>query len=257
LAVCVPTAIPPPALAASEPVDLELVLAVDISGSIDPEEAQLQRDGYVAALTDPAVIRTIRRGTLGRIAVSYVEWAGVETAHTVANWTLIQDKESAHRFADSIAKAPLQTALWTSISNVIEYALPRFDGNGFEGTRRVIDISGDGPNNQGGPVVKRRDMAAAAGVTINGLPIVNDRASPFGWPALPDLDLYYANCVIGGPGAFYVVANNFKDFARAIRKKLILEIADTAPTARLFRVAARKPPPCDVGERRVQWLLDN
>lgn len=246
-----------PGPAAANPVDLELVLAVDISGSIDADEARLQRDGYVAALTDPEVIETIRRGTLGRIAVTYVEWAGADTVQTIADWMLIEDNASARRFAAAIAKAPLQTALWTSISNVIEYALPRFGGNGFEGTRRVIDISGDGPNNQGGPVVKRRDLAAAAGVTINGLPIVNDRASPFGWPALPDLDLYYANCVIGGPGAFYVVANSFKDFARAIRKKLILEIAGYAPAARLFRAAARTPPACDVGEERVQWLLDN
>ncbi len=242
--------------AASEPVDLELVLAVDVSGSVDPEEARLQRDGYVAALSDPDVIRAIRQGMLGRIAVTYVEWAGAETAYTVVEWGLIKDDESARDFANKIANAPLQTALWTSISNAIEYALPRFKNNGFEGTRRVIDISGDGPNNQGGLVTQRRDLAVAAGITINGLPIVNDRASPFGWPALPNLDLYYANCVIGGPGAFYVVANSFKDFARAVRKKLILEIAKGSPHERLFRAAARTPPPCDIGERRVQWLLD-
>lgn len=240
----------------AEPVDLELVLAVDISGSVDPDEARLQRDGYLSALTDPEVVRTIRQGMLGKIAVTYVEWAGTGTAYTVAEWTLVKDEESARNFTDTIAKAPLQTARWTSISNAIEYALPRFENNGFEGTRRAIDISGDGPNNQGGLVTQRRDMAAAAGVTINGLPIVNDRASPFGWPALPNLDLYYANCVIGGPGAFYVVANNFNDFARAIRKKLILEIAAEPQAARLFHAAARTPPPCDVGERRVQWLLD-
>lgn len=241
----------------AEAVDLELVLAVDISGSIDPEEARLQRDGYVAALTDPEVIRTIRQGTLGRIAVTYIEWAGADTAQPVAEWTLIDGDASARGFAETIARAPLQTALWTSISNVIEYAVPRFEGNGFEGTRRVIDISGDGPNNQGGLVVLRRDMAAAAGITINGLPIVNDRPSPYGWPALRDLDLYYANCVIGGPGAFYVVAKSFKDFARAIRRKLILEIAGMAPMPRLIRAATRTAPPCDIGEQRVQWLLEN
>jgi hypothetical protein len=241
----------------SSPVDLELVLAVDISGSIDPDEARLQREGYRAALIDPEVIRTIRQGTLGRIAVTYVEWAGADTVQTVADWALIEDAASAGRFADTIARAPLQTDLWTSISNVIEYAVPRFENNGFEGTRRVIDISGDGPNNQGGLVSERRDMAAAAGITINGLPIVNDRPSPFGWPSLPDLDLYYANCVIGGPGAFYVVANSFRDFARAIRKKLILEIAWQGVESQIIHIAAREPPPCDIGERRVQWLLDN
>ena len=244
------------------PVDLELVLAVDISGSIDPEEAQLQRDGYVAALTDPTFIKAIEGGFLGRIAATYIEYAGAEVSVTVAHWAVIEDERSARSFAATIARAPVHTALWTSIRNAIEFALPQFETNGFQGTRRVIDISGDGPNNKGGLVTIARDRAIARGVTINGLPIVNDRPSPFGWPAMPDVDLYYGNCVIGGPGAFYIVANSFADFGRAIRKKLILEIAGRMPPP-AFRFVkasaggkAREIPPCNIGELRLEWFMD-
>lgn len=257
--------LPPPSHVAwaqnhREPVDLELVLAVDISGSIDGDEARLQREGYVAALTDPEVIKAIQGGVLGKAAMTYIEWAGEDIASTVADWAVIEDEKSARSFASVIANAPLQTALWTSISNAIDYGLATLESNAYQGTRRVIDISGDGPNNQGGPVAIHRDVAISKGVIINGLPIVNERPSPFGWPALPDLDLYYATCVIGGPGAFYVVADTFSDFARAIRKKLILEIAGARPVERIFQASAAAPreaPPCDIGERRLQWLLEN
>ena len=246
------------------PVDLELVIAVDVSGSIDPEEAKLQRNGYVGAFSDKEVIGAITGGMLGKIAVTYVEWAGIHYSRTIVDWTVIDGEASALAFAERVAAAPIQTELWTSISMAIEYALPRFGNNGIEGTRRVIDISGDGPNNQGGMVTGFRDKAIAAGVTINGLPIVNDKPSPWGWPPLPDLDLYYKHCVIGGSGAFYVVANTFTDFARAVRKKLLLEIAGRQPyedgPERIFKAAAgepvRQPPPCDIGERRVHWLLE-
>lgn len=256
----------PPAMAQGHdvPVDLELIIAVDVSGSIDPDEAKLQRDGYVGAFSDKEVIGAITSGMLGKIAVTYVEWAGIHYSRTVVDWTVIDSEASALAFAEKVAKAPIQTELWTSISMAIETSLPRFVNNGVEGTRRVIDISGDGPNNQGGMVTGFRDKAVAAGVTINGLPIVNNKPSPWGWPPLPDLDLYYANCVIGGSGAFYVVANTFTDFARAVRKKLLLEIAGRQPyregPERIFKAAAneppRTPPPCDIGERRVHWLLE-
>lgn len=252
-----------PVAAKPVPVDLELVLAVDISGSVDAKEAELQRAGYVAALTDPHVLKAIRGGMLGRIAVTYVEWAGDDIARTIAGWALVENERSAHRFASAIAHAPLQTALWTSIANAIEYSLPQFNANDYEGTRQVIDISGDGPNNKGGLVTVARDRAIAVGVTVNGLPIVNDRPSPFGWPAMTDLDLYYANCVIGGPGAFYIVAKSFADFARAIRRKLILEIAGRTPSpgeARVILAAMpgkpRNPPPCDIGEKRLRWFME-
>jgi hypothetical protein len=207
------------------PVDLELVLAVDVSGSVDPSEARLQREGYIAALRQPRVIEAIRGGTLGRVALTYVEWAGDDYQRTVLDWALIEDADSALAFADALAEAPLQSGQWTSISGAIDYARPRFDGNGFKGIRRVIDISGDGYNNHGRPVETARDEAVAAGITINGLPIVNDRPNP--WGSLPpkDLDRYFEDRVIGGPGAFIVVANDYTAFASAIRSKLLLEIA--------------------------------
>lgn len=219
-----------PAARATTPVDLELLLAVDISGSIDPEEAQLQRDGYLAALVDPQVIGAVRGGYHGRIAVAYVEWAGAFHQRLVADWTVIEDEASARRFAAKIAETPVRTGPWTSISGVIDFATPLFPANAYEGTRKVIDISGDGPNNQGAPLAEARERAIAAGITINGLPIVNDRPGPFGGPPPRDLDRYYEACVIGGPRAFMVVAESFRAFAQAIRRKLIIEIADLAPT---------------------------
>ncbi len=239
------------------PVDLELVLAVDTSRSIDLHEAELQRQGYVSALTDPEVIRAIRSGILSRIAITYLEWSGLGRGDVIVDWALISDAATARAFADALARRPLASGRRTSISHAITTAMRLFDDNGFEGTRRVIDISGDGPNNQGVLVTAARDLAVADGVTINGLPIINDRPSPFGWPGLPDLDLYFVNCVIGGPASFIIVAEGFESFAAAIRSKLILEIARVpeAPSenreiaAPRFRLAAAGPP-CDIGEQR-------
>ena len=269
-------------------VDLELVLAIDVSGSVDIEEAKLQRQGYVSALVDPAVISAIEGGYQGAIAVTYLEWAGSHHKSVVAGWALIEDEASARAFAAAIGEAPITSGLWTSISGAIEFAMPMFEDNGFEGTRRVIDISGDGANNDGRLVTLARDDAVAARVTINGLPIVNDRPNPFGWRQIPDLDLYYRNCVIGGLGAFIVVAEGFEDFAAAIRKKLIFEIAGrvppsgrtamqddsrlspdprpilhhvgakpyygsaTTPWNGLIGRVARTPPSCDIGERLLR-----
>ncbi|MGQ0662481.1 MAG: DUF1194 domain-containing protein [Pseudomonadota bacterium] len=251
---------------AAEPVDLELVLAVDVSGSIDRQEATLQRHGYVAALTDPLVLHTVRQGAFGRVAMAYVEWAGAEHRRLVVDWTSIHDQASAHSFAAAIAAAPALSGVSTSISGAIEFAVPLFGTGGFKGARRVIDISGDGPNNQGALVALARDRALAAGITINGLAILNDRPNRSNFPSLPDLDLYYEGCVIGGPGAFVIVADGFATFATAIRKKLILEIAGLAPRrgaaipARLGRGVPHGPsrarpvyaPGCDIGERQLR-----
>ncbi|MDJ0951210.1 MAG: DUF1194 domain-containing protein, partial [Alphaproteobacteria bacterium] len=196
----------PSAAAVEQPVDLELVLAVDVSRSIDEAEAHLQRTGYIAAFRDAEVIRAIRSGQIGQIAVAYVEWAGTGHVNRVVDWTLIKTANDAHAFADALGLKPPSIALYTSISRAIKYALPMFDGNGFEGMRRVIDVSGDGPNNAGGLVTFARDKAVAEGVTINGLPILDDGGGPFSRYNIPDLDLYYRDCVIGGPGAFLVVA---------------------------------------------------
>jgi hypothetical protein len=228
-----------PAAAQDIPVDLELVLAVDISGSVDEVEALLQREGYIAALRHPQVIEAIQGGMFGRVAVIFVEWAGDYYQRTMLDWSLLESAESALAFADALAETPLATAHWTSISGAIDYAVPLFDDNGFEGFRRVIDISGDGHNNRGRAVEQARDEAVAAGITINGLPIVNDRPNPWGGRPPIDLDLYYEQRVIGGPGAFMVVAEDYTAFASAILSKLLLEIAGEVPPSRRIVAAAR------------------
>lgn len=223
---------------ATEPVDLELVLAVDISGSIDPEEARLQRQGYVAAFRHPDVKKAIASGYHGKIAVTYFEWAGAGWQRPIVGWTTIGSTVEADAFADRLAAAPVGTGPYTSLSGAIEFAVPLFARSGVKGVRRVIDISGDGENNSGPPVEPARDAAVALGFTINGLPIVNDRPTRIGgMPPLPHLDRYYEKCVIGGRGAFLIVANDFASFADAIRRKLILEIADLAPTPHETRAA--------------------
>jgi hypothetical protein len=225
-------ALPLTAAAQDLPVDLELVLAVDISGSIDEDEAVLQRAGYVNALRHPQVIAAIEGGMFGRIAVIYIEWAGDHHQQTVLDWTLINDDKDAVAFSEALAETPLSTGRWTSISGAIDYAVPLFDDNGFEGFRKVIDISGDGYNNRGRPVESARDEALAAGITINGLAIINERPSRWGSPPPTDLDRYFEERVIGGPGAFVMVAHDFTDFGRAILSKLLLEIAGDTPPPR-------------------------
>ena len=218
--------------AADLPVDLELVLAVDVSGSIDAEEARQQREGYVAAIADRAVIEAIGANFHRRIAVAYLEWASGDYQHVVVDWSLIEDAASAQAFAARLAASPRRSARWTSISAAIDAAVPLFDGNGYAGERRVIDVSGDGPNNRGRPVRDARDGAVAQGIVINGLPILNDRPQPFDLPTpmAMALDRYFADHVIGGPGSFVLPAKDFTDFRNAILSKLIREIAaDGAP----------------------------
>jgi hypothetical protein len=245
--------------AAARPVDLELVLAIDVSGSIDAVEARLQRDGYVAAIRDPDVVQAIQAGELGAIALAYVEWAGYDHRILVLDWREVRDRASAEAFAAELARQPVSTGRRTSISGAIDFSLPLFEDNAFEGARRTIDVSGDGANNDGRPVNNARDAAVAAGVTINGLPILNDRPNPFGFPVEKDLDRYYEGCVIGGPGAFIVVARDFQAVAAAIRRKLILEIAKApARPERPALLPAAAPldegyaPGCDIGERRMR-----
>ncbi|MBL8688545.1 MAG: DUF1194 domain-containing protein [Rhodospirillaceae bacterium] len=212
--------------AAALPVDLELVLAVDVSRSIDPDEARLQREGYVRALTDERVVQAIRSGVHGRIALTYVEWAAASVQFTLIGWTLISDQASADAFAGKLAEAPMQSHSRTSISGAIDYSIQLFGKNGFEGERLVIDVSGDGRNNDGRQAHLARNDAVARGITINGLPIINDRPT-FGFPPDANLDVYYETDVIGGPGAFMIVARNFEQFGEAILAKLIREIAQT------------------------------
>ena len=227
-----------PARAQGElPVDLELVLAVDVSGSVDEVEANQQRQGYVQALRDPLVHRAIEQGAHQRIAVTYVEWASANFQQTVVGWTLLDGPAACERFAAMLAEAPIGRGRWTSISGAIDYAVPLFDDNGYAGERRVIDISGDGTNNNGRPVEDARWDALERGIVINGLPILNDRPQPFGMPTPRQLALddYYERWVIGGPGSFMVVATDFDDFRRAVLAKLVREIAGTDGPTRLAR----------------------
>ncbi len=212
-------------MSAERAVDLELVLAVDISNSMDLEEAALVRQGFGRAFRNQAVIGAIRRGLLGRIAVTYVEWGQHRYQRTRVNWTEISDPGSGAAFADAVEQSSVMLVDWTSISGAITFGVGSFEGNGFDGRRRVIDISGDGPNNNGESVNLARDRAVEDGVVINGLPIINNRPQIYGYPPFPDLDLYYRDCVIGGPGAFTIVANGFEDFGRAVLRKLVTEIA--------------------------------
>jgi hypothetical protein len=214
-----------PALGAEVPVDLELVLAADASRSIDEDEYDLQRRGYVSALTHPDIIRAILSGPIRAIAVTYVEWSAVTEQATLVDWAVIRDAASARAFAERLAGAPRVFRSATSISGAIDYAARLFDGNGIEGTRRVIDVSGDGPNNSGARSETARDAAVAKGVTINGLAIVNDRPSRPPFPEEP-VDRHYARAVIGGPGAFMMTVAGFETFGDAIRRKLVREIAN-------------------------------
>jgi hypothetical protein len=244
------------ARAADTPVDLELVLAVDVSRSMDMDEQALQRDGYVAAFRHKDVIDAIASGPRGRIAVSYVEWAGPAFQTTLVPWTIIDGKAAALAFADRLAAAPMTREHGTSISNGLIYVGPSFAGNGIAGERRVIDVSGDGPNNMGMPVVAARDPLVAMGVTINGLPIMIKR--PGGFASIENLDIYYEDCVIGGWGAFLVPVTDIQKLASAIRRKLVLEIAARqAEFVTASEVRAEPRVDCMIGEKlREQWMRE-
>ncbi|WP_395712930.1 DUF1194 domain-containing protein [Reyranella sp.] len=210
-------------------VDLALVLAIDISGSIDPDEAKLQREGYVQAFRDPAIVKAILSGSHGRIAVAYFEWSDAWVQRLLIDWMLLDSESAIASFATRLANAPISIARRTSISGAIRYAIPLFGRSPFDAERKVLDISGDGSNNDGGLVTDIRYEALKERIVINGLPIMNDRPNPFGFPSETDLDRYYLHCVTGGPRSFVEVAHNFEDFPRAVRKKLLQEVADLGP----------------------------
>jgi hypothetical protein len=220
-----------PLARANEPVDLLLVLAADVSRSVDSAKFQLQREGYAAAISDRRVLEAITSGYHRRIAVCFVEWSGVGAQELVIDWTVIGDEASARKFGDQLLELRRSFAERTSISGGIDYAIKQFDRAPFRSARRTIDISGDGTNNSGREVTAARDAALAQGVTINGLVILSDR--PLTWN--PEhthppggLVEYFRNNVIGGPGAFVVAADNFEAFGQAIIKKLIAEIAQAS-----------------------------
>lgn len=222
-----------PAVAESE-VDLALVLAVDVSLSMDPEEQQLQRQGFVEAFRSPLVHEAIARGTLGRIAVVYMEWSGIGQQAVVMPWAVLGDPEAAAEFAARLDRAPIARIMSTSVSGAIDFSVRLLEQSGVEPLRKVIDVSGDGPNNQGRLVTVARDEAVAKGITINGLPIMLKRPTGFG--DMEHLDLYFRDCVIGGPGAFMVPVREREQFAQAIRTKIIREIAELSAEPLILKV---------------------
>jgi hypothetical protein len=220
------------------PVDAELVIAVDVSRSMDPEEQALQREGYMLGLTSREFLQALSHGSYGKIAVTYFEWAAIFDQTIVVPWRVIDGAQTAEAFVDVLRHTPYRRAPRTSIYGALQFAKPLFDTSGYGGLRRVIDVSGDGTNNMGPPVTIMRDEVVSAGITINGLPIMLSR--PFGSGTdIPNLDVYYEDCVIGGPGSFVIAIHEREQFKEATRTKLVQEIAGIPPRPRVIPAQAR------------------
>jgi hypothetical protein len=215
------------AVARAEPVDLELVLAADGSGSIDDGEMRLQRQGYADAITDPEVLQAIASGFLGKIAVTYIEWGGATSQHVIVDWSVIDGPESAKLFADRLVTTPRAATGWNSIANAIAFSHKLMDENVHEGTRRIIDVSADSGNYGGMPLPLARQAALDADITINGLAILCRACN--GRPTSGDLEGHFRRDIIGGFGAFVVTVDDTTSFPEAVRKKLLLEIAQPMP----------------------------
>src|SRR5580704_9584415 len=238
-------------------VDVELVLAVDVSYSMDMDELAVQREGYAQAIVSKEFLQALRTGPNGKISVTYFEWAASGDQKIIVPWRVIDGPEAADAVADEIMKTPIRRASRTSISGAIYFALPLFEENPYHGLRRVIDISGDGANNIGSPVTIARDTALAKGITINGLPIMVKEPS-YSTMDIENLDLYYEDCVIGGPGSFVVAIKDRDKFKEAIRTKLVLEVAGLTPERRIVPAATQDKEPrvsCSIGEKiwRDRW----
>lgn len=221
---CALAATPAPAApSGATEVDLKLILATDVSRSINNEEARIQREGIAEAFANPEVIKSIQSGALGRIAVAMLDWSSPQYDRVVLDWTIIKDKASAMALSETIRNLPRTPGQRTSISGALELGSLLLESSAKDiiANRRVIDVSGDGPNNDGGPLKEVRDKTIANGIVVNGLPIMDENANGY----FPDLDKYYAGCVVGGRGAFVVVVKSFADFGAAMRHKLILEIS--------------------------------
>jgi hypothetical protein len=232
-------------------VDVELVLAVDVSYSMDMDELAIQREGYAQAITSKEFLQALKSGPNGKVAVTYFEWAASTDQKLIIPWRLIDGPESADAVAAEILKTPIRRASRTSISGAINFAMPLFDDNNYRGLRRVIDISGDGPNNNGSPVTIARDAALEKGIIINGLPIMVKEPS-YSTMDIDNLDYYYEDCVIGGPGSFVVTIKDRDKFKEAIRTKLLLEIAGRQPEHWVVPAAVQGKEPrvnCMIGEK--------
>jgi len=229
-------------------VDVELILAVDVSYSMDMDELAVQREGYAQALVSKEFLQALKTGPNGKVSVTYFEWAASNDQKIIIPWRLIDGPESADAVANEIMKTPIRRASRTSISGAIYFAMPLFDEDPYHGLRRVIDISGDGPNNNGSPVTGARDQALSKGIVINGLPIMVKEPS-YSTMDIDNLDWYYEDCVIGGPGSFVVPIKDREKFKEAIRTKLLQEVAGREP-ARPVPAAEREPRvSCMIGEK--------
>jgi hypothetical protein len=233
----------------SAAVDVELVIAVDVSYSMDLDELAVQREGYVQAIVSKEFLQALKNGPNSKIAVTYFEWSASSDQRIVIPWRVIDGPETADAVASEIMKTPVRRGSRTSISGAITFAMPLFEENPYRGLRRVIDISGDGPNNNGAPITGARDAALEKGIVINGLPIMVKEPS-YATMDIDNLDLYYEDCVIGGPGSFVVSIKDRDTFKEAIRTKLILEVAGRTPERRTVPVAEKEPRvPCLIGEK--------
>jgi hypothetical protein len=234
---------------AAPSVDVELILAVDVSYSMDMDELAIQREGYAQAIVSKEFLQALKSLPNGKIAISYFEWAASSDQKIIIPWRLIDGPETADAVADEILKTPIRRASRTSISGAINFAMPLFDDDPYRGSRRVIDISGDGPNNNGAPVTGARDAALAKGIVINGLPIMVKEPS-YSTMDIDNLDFYYEDCVIGGPGSFVVAIKDREKFKEAIRAKLLLEVAGRTPERPVVPVAEKEPRvSCLIGEK--------
>ncbi len=230
-------------------VDVELVLAVDVSYSMDMDELAVQREGYAQAIVSKEFLQALKALPNGKIAVTYFEWAASSDQKIIIPWRVIDGPETADAVADEILKTPIRRASRTSISGAIYFAMPLFENNPYPGLRRVIDISGDGPNNNGAPVTPARDEAISKGIVINGLPIMVKEPN-YSTMDIENLDWYYEDCVVGGPGSFVVAIKDREKFKDAIRSKLLLEVAGRTPQRPVVPVADKEPRvPCMIGER--------
>lgn len=230
-------------------VDVELVLAVDVSYSMDMDELAVQREGYASAIVSKEFLQALKALPNGKIAVTYFEWAASTDQKIIIPWRIIDGPETADAVASEILKAPIRRASRTSISGAINFAMPLFENNPYPGLRRVIDISGDGPNNNGAPVTPARDEAVGKGIIINGLPIMVKEPS-LSTMDIENLDWYYEDCVVGGPGSFVVPIKDREKFKEAIRTKLLLEVADRTPERAVVPAAEKEPRiPCLIGEK--------
>ena len=228
---------------------MELIIAVDVSYSMDMDELAVQREGYAQAIMSTEFLQALRTGPHGKVAVTYFEWAASSDQKIIIPWRVIDGPETADAVATEILKTPIRRASRTSISGAIYFAMPLFDENPYHGLRRVIDISGDGPNNNGAPITPARDEALSKGIVINGLPIMVKEPS-YSTMDIDNLDWYYEDCVIGGPGSFVVPIKDREKFKEAIRTKLLLEVAGRTPERPTVPVAEKEPRvSCLIGEK--------